>query len=106
MAINLRSRRHEVKRDSTTSCGSLHKEHNIVGKYSCLQKVRWQGPLPGGHPFPPAVPPDIRLFRTGIPQAFTQAEWPKILNVSRVSPHEMHRVFVWIIRNEYRNHFR
>jgi hypothetical protein len=93
MAINLRSHRSEVKRESTTSCGSLHTKHYILRKYSCLQKFTWQGPLHAGRHFPPSIPPDIHPFPTGIPQAFAQRETAKILNVSRVSPHGFRSVF-------------
>src|SRR5688500_7396634 len=87
MAINLRPLPCEVKRHTTRSCGPLHTKHNIVRNYSCLQKVTRQGPLSRSAPFPPTVPPDIREFPTGIPQAFAQWEFAKILNVSRLSPH-------------------
>ena len=106
MAINLRLGAREVKRDTTRSCGVLHTKHNILRKYSCLQKVTRQGPSPFQDAFPPPLPPDIRLFPTGIPQAFAQRPGPEILSVSALSPHELHRVFVLNISSAARTLFR
>src|SRR5687767_12164389 len=106
MAIKLRPPEPEVKRESTTSCGSLHMKHNIVDKYSCLLKVTWQCSPSYRGPFPLSVPLDIHDFPTGIPQAFAQSESAEILNVSVVSPQELHTVFVRITGNASRNDFR
>ena len=106
MAINLRLGAREVKRDTTRSCGGLHMKHNILRKYSCLQKVTWLGPVRRIDPFPPPLPPDIRLFPAGIPQAFAQGRGDGFLNVSAVSPQVSHSVFMCNISSEIRTLFR
>jgi hypothetical protein len=94
----LRSVSSDVKRSTTTSCGTRGEQRNIVGNYSQSSELGWAVPSPLRARFPPL----LRRFPTGNPQRFA----PQIRRVSSPFPHVLHTIFIYEGRQRFPESFR
>jgi hypothetical protein len=84
----LRPRLGDVKRATPTSCGVLHKQHNILRNYSLLQQLSDSLAAEAGSGFSAPVPPVLHDFSTAFPQDFAQGCTASFLGKSASFPQD------------------